>query len=114
MNFETNEERIERLESIIGSLVRVLDGTAGDSKNHCRVELLLAGELLFLRQENLALIKVFLSCFQAIDPAIKQTFLGQIARYESEHEKLEAVMAQLKVSLEIAPSDPFDGQLSGQ
>ena len=110
MSYESNDERIERLENQVAELIKIQKGTLGLSQDQGEVNFCLASMIVLLKNDFLALLRFLVSSSLIEDDKARRQFLDQVSRLESQSEKMEAMVARLGKAIqspepEAPPSD---------
>lgn len=91
MSYESNDERIERLENQVAELIKIQKGTLGLSQDQGEVNFCVVSLIVLLKNESIALLRFLVSSSLIEDDKARRQFLDQVSRLESQSEKIEAM-----------------------
>jgi hypothetical protein len=113
MSYESNDERIERLEQKFAELLSVQKAMLRLNQDQVQrqktVNICLLKEAVLLKNGLDAIARYLISISSIIDEAERRVFLDGISRWESNSEKLEAMIEELEKSPpeSLPPDEPL-------
>jgi hypothetical protein len=112
MNTESNEsheQRIARLEDNVKNLVGILQSVSSLFGKTFEANITNAHSVLQLWNGQISLLKFITSTMPNMEEGVKRAFLTQIARMESQTEKIEAMIAELKGDVKSGSPEDLSG-----
>ena len=93
MRYESNDERIERLENQVAKLEKIVIGILEVLQKGRAGNMRLTSLIILLKNDQVAIMRFLLSDSFIKDDNVRKQFLSQVARLESDCEKMEAMVA---------------------
>jgi hypothetical protein len=107
MSYESNDERIERLENQVAELIKIQKGTLGLSQDQGEVNFCVVSLIVLFKNESIALLRFLASSSLIENENERLQLLRGVSRLESDCEKVEAMVARLgKVIKNPEPEAP--------